>query len=378
MMTRLRSLTSLVRHARRQLYVALLVVLALLLVPVSGNAAIMTVGSPLSIPATLNTSNNLGYPGINTAVPPSPEAPTGIVHTPHFGADTAIWNTAVAGGKAAMPEAGQADKILLEGCAEQAPGGPPPLTQIHFQSLAPQPGGGLKVELTSQSYELPVCGQDGASGSTVSSYEPTNLCVSRGDYVGFNDEGGFVEGYYRSGVPYEVLGAARRSALASFLKGGGTDNGAIFSPLETSAMEGFATEQNEELMLQVQLGTGSDARYVCPGGTEDAPPVLPVIHVHPQTDGINRSRIVEVAVYCRPASGCAGTATLTLADLGRSAGHEVGTTQFSIPGDNTSHVAIRVSPQVLTLIRKHNGVATTLSAVVGGQTFTQTVTIKIL
>jgi hypothetical protein len=378
MMTRLRSLTSLVRHARRQLYVALLVVLALLLVPVSGNAAIMTVGSPLSIPATLNTSNNLGYAGINTAVPPSPEAPTGIVHTPHFGADTAIWNTAVAGGHAAMPEAGQADEILLEGCAEQAPGGPSPLTQIHFQSLAPQPGGGLKVELTSQSYELPVCGQNGASGSTVSSYEPINLCVSRGDYVGFNDEGGFVEGYYRSGVPYEVLGAARRSAVASFLKGGGTDNGAIFSPLETSGMEGFSTEQNEELMMQVQLGTGSDARYVCPGGTKDAPPVLPVIHVHPQTDGINRSRIVEVAVYCRPESGCAGTATLTLASLGQSAAHEVGETQFSIPGDNTSHVAIRVSPQVLTLIRKHNGVDTTLSAVVGGQTFTQTVKIKIL
>jgi hypothetical protein len=378
MMTRTRPLTSPEQHRRPLFAAALLAVLALLLLPAAGRAALTTVGSPLSAPATLNTSNDLGYAGVNTAVPPSSEVPTGLIHTTHFGADTAIWNTAVAGGQAAMPATGQADKILLEGCAEQAPGGPAPLTQIHFQSLAPQPGGGLRVELTSQPYELPVCGQNGASGSTVSSYEPINLCVSRGDYVGFNDEGGFVEGFYRSGVPYEVLGAAKRSALASFLKGGGTDNGAIFSPLETSAMEGFSTAGNEELMLQVQLGTGSDARYVCPGGTKDAPPVLPVIHVHPQTDGINRSRIVEVAVYCRPASGCDGTATLTLASLGQSAAHEVGATQFSIPGDNTSHVAIRVSPQVLTLIRKHNGVATTLSAVVGGQTFTQTVEIKIL
>jgi len=131
-------------------------------------------------------------------------------------------------------------------------------------------------------------------------------------------------------------------------------------------------------MMQVELGTGSDARYVCPGGTKDAPPVLPVIHVGRQTDGINRARIVEVAVYCRPTSGCNGTATLTLSDLGKSAAHEVGKTQFSLPGDNTSHVPIRVSPDVLRLIRQHNGVATTLAAVVNGQTFTQTVEIKIL
>jgi hypothetical protein len=377
-MTTIGSLTSPVQHARRLQSAALLAVLALLLVPAAGNAAITTVGSSLSVPATLNTSDNLGYAGVNTAVPPSAEAPTGVIHTPHFGADTAIWNTVVAGGHASMPQAGQADVIRVEGCAQQTPGGPSPLTQIHFQSLAPQPGGSLKVELTSQPFELPICGQNGASGLTVSSYEPINLCVNRGDYVGFNDEGGFVEKYYRSGVPYEVLGSVGHSGVASFLKGGGTDNGALFSPLETSAMEGFSSVQNEELMMQVELGTGSDARYVCPGGTKDAPPVLPVIHVGRQTDGINRARIVEVAVYCRPTSGCKGTATLTLSDLGKSAAHEVGKTQFSLQGDNTSHVPIRVSPEVLRLIRQHNGVATTLAAVVNGQTFTQTVEIKIL
>jgi hypothetical protein len=377
-MTPIRALTSPLRQSRWLVAAGLIAMAVLLFAPASGRAALITVGSPLSGPATLNTSNNLGYAGSNTAVPPSPEAPTGVVHTPHYGADTAIWNTAIAGGQAAMPEAGQADKILLEGCAQQAQGGPAPLTQIHFQSLSPQPGGALKVELTSQSYELPVCGQHGASGSTVSSYEPVNLCVSRGGYVGFNDEGGFVEGYYRSGVPYEILGSARGSALASFLKGGGTNDGAVFSPLETSAMEGFASVQNEELMMQVQLGTGPDARYVCQGGTKDAPPVLPVIRVSPQTDGINRARIVEIAVYCRPASGCDGTATLSLANAGKSAANAVGKTQFSLPGDNTSHVAIRVSPKLLTLIRKHGGVSTTLVAVVGGQTFTQRVEIKIL
>jgi hypothetical protein len=354
-----------------------LFVLALLL-PAAGQAALRTVGSPLAVPATLNTTDNLGYAGVNTPVPASPEVPTGLVHTSHFGADTAIWNTAIGGHSAGMPKSGQADQIRLEGCAGQAPGGPVPLTQIHFQTLAPQPGGGLKVELTSQPFELPVCGQNGASGATVSTYEPINLCVEKGDYVGFNDEGGFVEPYYRAGVPYEVFGSVRRSSLASFLKGGGTDDGAIFSPLETGPMEGFATSGGEELMLQVQLGTGRDARYVCPGGTKDAPPVLPEIHVHPQTDGINEARIVEVAVYCRPTSGCPGTATLTLPGLGGSASTAVGKASFDLPGDNTSHIPIRVSPQVLKLIRERGGVQTTIVAEVGGRTFTQSVTIKIL
>jgi hypothetical protein len=350
--------------------------LALGVAPVA-RAALQTVGSPLSVPATLNTSENLGYEGVNTDVPASAEAPNGVVHTPHFGADTAIWNTSEASGHASMPEAGQADVIRLEGCALQAPGGPPPLTQIHFQSLAPRPGGDLKVELTSQAFELPICGQNGASGSTVSTYEPINLCVNRGDFVGFNDEGGFVERYYRSGVPYEVLGAVKRSALASFLRGGGTVNGSIFSPLETAAMEGFEMSANEELMMQVELGTGPNARYVCPGGTKDAPPVLPVIRIGRQTDGINRARIVEVAIYCRPVEGCSGSATLTMPAAAKSA-KEVGSAVFKLRGDDTSLLPIRVSPALLKLIRKHHGVATTLVASVEGHTFTQTVEIKIL
>jgi hypothetical protein len=200
-MTRANTLTSSLQRPRCLLAIGLLALLGLLLQPAAGRAAMTRVGSPLSVPATLNTSSSLGYAGVNTDVLPTPEAPSGVIHTSHFGADTAIWNTAVFGGHASMPEAGQADVIRLEGCALQAAGGPSPLAQIHFQTLAPQPGGGFKVELTSQPFELPICGQDGASGSTLTSYEPINLCVNRGDYVGFNDEGGFVEPYYRSGVP---------------------------------------------------------------------------------------------------------------------------------------------------------------------------------
>jgi hypothetical protein len=358
------------RFVRQMLSVALCTAPVALVAPAASNAAILTVGSPLSVPATLNTAENLGYAGMNTNVPPTPEYPNGVVHTYHFGADSALFNTTLASGQAAMPANGQALKVSLEGCAEQAPGGPAPLTQIHFQTIHPE-GSGYRVEISSQGFEIPVCGAGGASGSTVSTYEPVNLCVLRGDYVDFNDEGGFVEHFYMSGVPYEVMGAVPGSTFSSFLKNEGTGNGATLLPSESGAMDGFASNQHEELMLQVQLGTGPDARYVCAGGHKEAPKTLSAFNVHPQTDGINHERIVSVAIYCRPATGCQGNASIGFS------GRVVGSTSFNIAGGHTSHVAIRLAASVMKAIRRHHGIETTLSATVGGATITAPVTVKI-
>jgi len=352
----------------------LIAILALAVAPACSQAALTTFGSPLSVPATLNTAENLTYQGTFTPVPPNPEAPNGLFHTLHFGADTVLWNTVSAHGDPQAPASGQAVKVSLEGCAESAPNGPSPLTQIHFQDISPLPEGGAKVNISSQNFEIPVCGQDGASGSTISTYEPTNLCVSAGDYVAFNDEGGYVPNVYRAGVPYEVIGAVRRATMDSFIKNNGTGNGALLSSSELGANEGFATNTGDELLLRVTLGTGPNARYVCAGGTADAPPVLPVIHVHPQTDGINAQRIVAVAIFCRTASGCSGTYTLSYEGQVVS----VGANSFTLSGGTTSHLPIRVTPGLLAMIRRRNGVNATLTAIVGGKTFTQTISVKIL
>jgi hypothetical protein len=364
------------RRILRLLTGASATLLLALLTASPSSAAVSTVGSPLSVPATLNTSDNLNYGGTNTAVPPTPEYPTGVVHTAHYGADTVLWNSQMAHGETVMPESGQALKVSLEGCAVPAPGGPPPLTQIHFQTLSPLANGGARVDLSSQPFDIPVCGVGGASGSTVSTYEPINLCVRRGYYVALNTEGGFVPGAYRAGVPYRVLGSVGGSTVDSFIRGNGTGNGALLSALDSTAMDGFAASTNEELMLQVQLGTGHDARYVCPGGSRDAAPTLAPFRVSRQTDGVNHARIVSVAVYCRPAGGCSGNASLTVGGAG-SAATSVGSTSLNLPGNKTSHVPIRVSPALMTMIRRHHGVATNFVANVNGQTLTQTVTVKI-
>lgn len=339
--------------------------------PSASSAAVITFGSPLSVPATRNTSEYLAYPGTNTAVPVSPNAPNGIFHTPHFGADTALWNVGVAGGDAPAPANGQALKVSLEGCAREAAGGPAPLTEIHFQDLSPQPGGGALVKKTSQPFQIPVCGQNGVSGSTVTTYEPIKLCVSAGDYVGFNDDGGYVENIYRSGVPYEVLGGARGSTVNSFIKNDGTGDGALLSSSETSAMDGFASTRGEELMLQVTLGTGPDALHSCAGGTRG---LLPPIRVSPQTDGVNHQRMVAVAVFCRVTPVCNGVLALKAPGTGLSYGRVV----FTVPGDTTAHVPIRVSSQMIALIRSHSaGVYASLNALVAGKTVSQTIDVKI-
>ncbi|HEX3433940.1 MAG TPA: hypothetical protein VHT25_07755 [Solirubrobacteraceae bacterium] len=351
-----------------------------LLAPATGQAALLTFGSPLSVPATQNTAEGLDYLGTNTAVPASPEAPNGYVHTYHFGADGALWNVQQPKGLPRAPATGQALKVSLEGCAVAASDGPPPLTQIHFQDLTPLPGGGAKINITSQAFDIPVCAPGGASGSTVTTYNPINLCVSAGDYVAFNEEGGFVGHAYQSGVPYEVLGRVAGARTASFIRGGATNNGDSLSPSDSSAMDGYAATDATELMMQVTLGTHGDATHICPGGKQGLPPALAPIRVSPQTDGVNHSRIVAVAIFCR-VSPCKGVATLSPsgADTSTYAGEEIyGRVGFDLPSNRTVHLPIRVKSKLLAKIRAKHGVSVTLVAAVNGKAIAQRITVKIL
>src|SRR5436309_2557717 len=82
------------------------------------------------------------------------------------------------------------------------------------------------------------------NGSPVTTYNPINLCMAQGDYIAFNDEGGFVERYYRSGVAYRVLAPTAGSSANSYIKAGGTNNGDVMSSSTRSNMDGFAVNNN--------------------------------------------------------------------------------------------------------------------------------------
>jgi len=253
----------------------------------------------------------------------------------------------------------------------------------------------VKVDVTTQSFDIPVCGQNGADGSTITTFTPTNFCVSQGDFVDFNDEGGFVPTSsgappYPAGVPYMVIGAVGGSEMNSFIRNNGVGNGAVFSPGDTTFHDGFASNSGEELLLQATLATGPDATPLCPGGTAGVPsggpgggsqPALPPMRVSPQTDGVNRSRVVSVAMYCRPVTGCRGVATLTTTGRGASNGRlgVFGSRAFNLRGNKTGHVTIRLAPSVISALRKHRaGVPATFTASFGATTVAQAVLLRIL
>jgi hypothetical protein len=349
------------RELRYALVAAIATVLMATLTLGKASAATMTFGSPLSVPATEDTANNLNYEGTNVALPGS------VFHIPHDGADSALWNAQLAGGSPTAPAGGQVTSVSLEGCARS--NGPPPLTQIHFQALSPLPGGGAKVELTSQAFEIPVCGAGGAGGSTVSAYQPTNLCVAQGDYVDFNDEGGFVGAQngpppYPAGVPYMVIGAVTGSTMDSFIRNDEVGNGATFSPTDTSSHDGFASNPGEELMLQATLATGPDATPLCPGGTKGIPApgssraahhhVFPTLTIPtPQFDGMNVRGVVQVAIYCHAsASGCIGTITLHSKPYHGSKPVWLGAARFTVAAHSTGKVRVHLSGLARRMVRK--------------------------
>jgi hypothetical protein len=372
----------------RPLALTLSVMAAALAWPAASQAEVTTFGSPLSVPASRDTANNLAYAGTQVMA---------NYHVNHDGADTALWNTAQASGSSEAPADGQVMAIKQEGCAEPASGGPSPLTQIHYQDLMRQSDGQFKVNVTTQPFNLPVCGVNGANASTVTTYDPENFCVHKGDYVAFNDEGGWEPSAplaYPSGVPYAVIGAVGGSTMNSFIRNNGTLNAATFNPADASNHDGFAVNSGSEVLTQVVLATGPDAVWLCPSGTRGAPhtaarpapaiPDGPPATVPAHSAPVNNRGVVSVKVSCRGPQSCSGTVTLSAdaATAGRvSAGAAtLASARFAVASHHTAKVKLRVGKRVVKLLRKAHGhlrVSLTVVSGPGGaaNTATQTLTL---
>jgi hypothetical protein len=346
------------RRAWRTLPLALIACAGM---PAGAHAAVTSFGSNLSAPATANTAENLNYAGSN--IPTIINGAGVTVHVNHDGADTALWNAALASGNPTAPAGGQITQVRLKGCAEPAPGGPAPLTQVHFQDLQATNAGAFRVNVTSNPFNLPVCGQNG-DANTISTFAPTNFCVSAGDYVDFNDEGGFDPKYYPSGVKYQVIGSVGGSTMDSFIRNNGTGNGSTFSPSDSSYHDGFAVNAGKELLLQATLATGPDATPLCPGGSAGAigakAKAAPAARasVPRQSDGASRGGAVSVAVSCHGTTvPCSGVLAVTVAGVTRKA-------SFSLGSGRTGHFRLRFGSTLVRALRKGHGKARAQARVV--------------
>jgi hypothetical protein len=293
--------------------------------PASVQAAVTVFGSDLSKPANLVEDH---------------------------GPDSAFWNASIDGdpGRAIVPADGQITLARVKGIVLQDPSGrqkPDPMW--HLQVLHPQGNGSVRVDLSSGAFRLPL----GGDPQQVTGYRPVNLCVHRGDYVDFNDIGGFQWrwGNYQ-GMPFQIFSRVPTGATNFYSADNGTNVGAVFRPAET---------KQEELLMQTTLASGPDATDICPGGYQQH--VFSGLKVVSNQTAVlrTRTRIVKVKALCPGPSygGCKGVLSMD-ATFG-SANKLVGSATFNIKAAYTQSIEVKLSPANVKLIQKARGLATNVN-----------------
>ena len=172
-------------------------------------------------------------------------APANMIET--HPVDSAFWATQLPGGGIVRsPGHGKIATIKLKGNVVKH--GSTPVTLFHFQILHPVSGGKVHVSLTSGPFHVPV----GGNANQITTYHPVNLCAKKGDYVDFNDVGGYKPSNYPNGTPFRVFSSVPDATTDFFSKAGATNNGATF--------KGKA-HVGEELLMRMVLVTGQKAGY---------------------------------------------------------------------------------------------------------------------
>ena len=254
------AISTFLRHAS---VAALLSTALLAFAPASGNAAVITFGSDLSMPANVVDMRQ---------------------------ADTVYWQTTFAGGRSPRaPAAGQITSFRLKGRAisDKVTGQGPPGGErdFHLQALRPLPDGTFQVLRTSQNFVAP---PRTADPQGITSYTPENFCVDAGDVLAFNTNGGWDgipdrSGPFPDGTPFQVFSAVSGAVVSDFTGHNMTGNGAILTPTPRA---------DRELLLQLTLATGPDATPLCPGGTlgVGTPPPPPPPGIDDDRDGVTAAR----------------------------------------------------------------------------------------
>lgn len=270
------------RLGRAPALLAVIAALALAVAPSSGARILAPWGASLAATPTLDTANGASHA---TGGRPTRHA---ISPDPHDGADLAVWNTRLAVGSAVAPRGGQVRAVRIKGCAlkdtsapTQTSGGTH-VNTINFQALTPQRDGSYRPDVTAAGFRLPFCShsadpKEGAvNTSTVTTFQPVHMCISKGDTVGFYDIGGFIPNssglpWYSEGVPFEVIASVAGSSMSSFADADVSGGRYLPGARPRGTNSGFGSESHEQLMLQVVEGTGGDAYGLCPGGTANEP-----------------------------------------------------------------------------------------------------------
>ena len=171
--------------------------------------------------------------------------------------DTALAQLQAPGGEPTAPHGGQVLAVRVTGCSQHDNVPQAPETRLFAQVLQPQGDGSNLVVSSSQPFDLPICGRAGADHGTLSTFSPSDQCISRGDRVGVV-VGGQTPGY-PNGTQYFIARSSPGASLGAFSGNGQTVNGSRFT---------LAPLADTELLMQAAIGSGADSPSGC---TSDAP-----------------------------------------------------------------------------------------------------------
>jgi hypothetical protein len=166
--------------------------------------------------------------------------------------DTAL--AQLTGARAEVRNSGQVVSVDVKGCSAKT-AAQDPETAIFVQDLRGS-GGAHEVISTSQQFHLPICGA-GADAGTMTTFRPTDQCVTAGDLVGVV-VGGQTPGYPQ-GTEYFIAKSNPGAGLGAFSKNFGAVTGARID---------LTPIPDTELLMQARIGSGSDSPARCPGGGE--------------------------------------------------------------------------------------------------------------
>ena len=321
------------QHPRRSaLATGAVIALAAAVAP-AARADVLTFGSDLSAPANLTEARQ---------------------------ADTAYWQAGFANGSSPLaPAAGQITSVRLKGTAKSAPkpgvsGGE---TMWHLQVLHQQADGTFKILRTSQAFFVPTTGDP----QQITTYQPENLCVDKGDVVAFNTVGGWdgvadQSGPYPGGTPLQLFSRVPGGSVSQFTGADKTNNGDVLRADDTRGA-------GQELLMQLTEGTASDAVFHCPGGLFNPYKVATPVATRaptpkaPQKVTIPRQRItvsrkgkLVVALFCQPGvTRCSGSVQLL---SNHRTPKTLASQRYTIAAKSTGKVSLTLSPSARRMFKR--------------------------
>lgn len=293
--------------------------------------------------------------------------------------DVVWWGTAGVD----VPLAGQAIIMRVKGGTRQPQGrsGYPDYDLMHFVVLRPAGDGTWRTTATSVNLRMPVIGS-GADANTVSVFTSgvAPLCVRPGDRIGLASVGGFDPTLFPQGLPYQVFGDVGGAGSQEFLAGGAI--------AENRTVVRGARVPDAELLLQIVIGTGPDARPACggtaPSGSDPGLDPGPSGPPPPTAGPPGRVRIpkpardprmfdgkVRLTLRCVTGADCAGALTL------RARGKRIGRRAFTLDAGETDGVSVRLSRKGRRMARRAGRLRVTAKvAIEGGRTTRRVVKVK--